>query len=64
MKSTKPKKLLKKIFIINRETGHTDFVIENQTQYDYYWNWFLKQNDILPNEEIMFILIQIYQNIW
>lgn len=62
MKSAKPKKLLKKIYIINRETGQTDFVIENQTQYDYYWNWFLKQNDIKKGVEVFSDLTETSQD--
>ena len=45
-KEIKPKPLLKKIYITNRETGNIDIIIENQVQYGYYWNWFLQQNDI------------------
>lgn len=42
----KIKLLLRPIYLINRETGHVDVKIVNQKQYDYYYKWFLKQNDV------------------
>lgn len=62
MKTEKPKALLKKIYIINRQTGQTDFTIENQVQYGYYWRWFLTQNDIKKALEVFCDLTETTQD--
>ena len=61
-KEIKPKPLLKKIYITNRETGNIDIVIENQVQYGYYWNWFLQQNDIKKALEVFCDLTETPQD--
>lgn len=62
MKTEKPKKLLKPIYLINRETGQVDITIENQVQYGYYWGWFLKQDDIKKALEVFCDLTETPQD--
>ena len=62
MKTDKPKPLLKKIYITNRETGQVDIVIENQIQYGYYWAWFLRQADIKKALEVFCDLTETPQD--
>ena len=51
------KKLPKKIYIINRQTGNTDYVVETYEQYKTMYNYFLTMNDVKQ-------AVKVFADIW
>lgn len=50
-------KLPKKIYIINRQTGNTDYVVETYDQYKTMYDYFLTQNDVKR-------AVKVFSEIW
>lgn len=51
------KPLFKKIYIINRQTGNVDYVVETDSQYKLIYDYFLTLNDIKQ-------AIKVFSEMW